>query len=154
DTSEYSGTWKFVTGPPPAAPLLVSPPDSAQNLPSTVELRWRSVPTAYYYHLEVSGYPQFYYPTVYDTADTVINLQGLAPNIRIYWRVRAANTVGDGTFSGVWSFGTITPPQAQPSPESPDAGGTDLPTTVSFRWSSSLRATSYDFQLSNRNDFN
>jgi hypothetical protein len=153
DTSIYSDTWRFVTGPIPSPPALASPPDSSENIPASVQLRWHSVQTAISYRLETSGYPGFYYPTVYDTADTVINLEGLAPNIRIYWHVRATNIAGPGAFSDTWSFGSITPPQVEPRLEFPLAEATHLPTSVTFLWERSERATSYDFQLTDRNQF-
>jgi hypothetical protein len=150
DTSVYSGSWSFVTGPTAAAPALVSPPDGAQNLPLTVTLNWRSVPDAIMYHVDVSGSSGFLYFTEYDTPDTAFTLTGLQANISLYWRASATNIAGTGSSSAPRSFGTITPPQIAPALVAPSPQTANLPTSVAFRWRRSNGATMYDFELTDK----
>ncbi len=153
DTSAYSGVWHFITGPLPPAPVLLAPPDSAVDQPAQVLLRWSAVPRAISYNIETSGYPGFYWVTSYETADTILRLGGLQPNIHVYWHVRATNLAGTGSFSEVRSFATITPPQIPPNLEAPQSGARDLPVAVPFVWQHTSDATSFDFQLTDKGQF-
>ena len=52
--SAWSGAWTFTTAAPPATPTLLSPADSAANLPVSVTCKWDSVQNADMYHIQVA----------------------------------------------------------------------------------------------------
>jgi fibronectin type III domain protein/WD40 domain-containing protein len=155
DTSSYSHPWRFVTGPPPAAPVLLSPPDSASNQPTSIRLAWHPVPNAVGYTVVVSYVPDFSppWPRYYAASDTVFSVSGLLTNSIYYWRVSASNIAGTGEYSVARSFGTITPPQLPPLLTGPEIASADLPTSVTLGWSAAPQATSYDLQISTEDQF-
>lgn len=98
-----------------AAPTLISPMNTAQNVAQSVTLTWNLTPGAATYTVQLAQ----------DNAFTtgVINLPGLAvptatltlsPNTQYYWWVRSADSAGFSDWSAAWSFITINPPQNQP----------------------------------------
>ncbi len=71
---------------------LISPVDTTETVQfNHIELKWRSVPQAQYYAVEISKSPsfssKFFYDTVTDTSVTVT--KGIPNNWNLYWRVRA-----------------------------------------------------------------
>ena len=108
----WAAAWTFTTiVAAPGAPALASPADSAQGQPLSLALSWNSVSNAVSYHLTVS--------TISDFSTTVISLRGLTAgtsqtvsglvnNATYYWRVGAKDIGGVSTWSGVWSFGTLS----------------------------------------------
>ena len=108
-TSQYSAVWNFTTlVAPPAAPSLLSPVDNAINISLTPTLTWNPLSEATYYELQVSAFSNF--PDyVYD--DTTSGLSRTIGPLNLgtsyYWRVRARNGGGFGSFSSARAFKTI-----------------------------------------------
>ncbi len=93
----------------PASPVLVFPGNNSTNQPTLMTFRWRRVPSAITYHLQIATDSSFStgvknYPTVPDTSRFVDSLRNSVP---YYWRVRASNIAGTGDWSNRWSFTTI-----------------------------------------------
>ncbi|MEM4284474.1 MAG: hypothetical protein QXS96_08320, partial [Candidatus Caldarchaeum sp.] len=99
----------------PGAPSLVSPPNGATNVSVTPTLDWGDVTGATAYDVQVCA----------DAAcTTVVRSQtGLAasqwtvtpalnPGTTYYWRARAVNACGAGSWTATWSFTTVAPPSA------------------------------------------
>ncbi len=91
-------------------PSLVYPPNNSSNIPLTPALTWLSNPPALHYHVQVSKLSNF--SAIEDSA-TVITTQRTIPNGKLttgttyFWRVNATNEFGTGSWSSVWSFGTV-----------------------------------------------
>jgi endo-1,4-beta-xylanase len=92
----------FITIPVP--PTLVSPV-SVNGTPRDPELVWQSSALATSYHVQLADNRGFS-PLAVDTtlADTTLKLSPLAPNIRYYWRVSAANSIGVSDYSTLANF--------------------------------------------------
>lgn len=74
---------------------LISPLDTTQPVQyNHIEFKWKAVPNARYYTVEIANDPKFntpfFHQTVIDTTSLVIT-KGAPNNWTIYWRVRAAN---------------------------------------------------------------
>ncbi len=106
---------------PPDAPVLISPPDSATNQLTSLRMTWHSALTATGYDLQVStdslfGSVAYEDSTLTDTSTVAGPFVNFTKH---FWRVRAKNVLGWGSWSGVWRFTT---------------GFTVTSTTVTARW--------------------
>jgi hypothetical protein len=149
-TSAYSSVRNFTTAnPPPAAPVLSSPSNSATGVSTSPTLSWNSSSGASTYNVQVSLVSDFSTQVVNQTgiAATSLNISGLSGNTVYYWHVSATNSGGTGDFSSTFSFTTIGTPPLPPTLASPDSGATDIPTSTTLTWNSSLSATSYGLQV-------
>ena len=97
----------------PPAVTLISPPNGAINTPLKPLLDWQAAVDAIDYTVEVdddSGFGSIdYSATVIDTEHKV-NVY-LDPETLYYWRVRADNACGTGSYSTVFSFTTKEVPK-------------------------------------------
>ena len=73
--------------------------------------------------------------------------QKLSENRTYYWKVRAKNGCGWGSWSSVWRFKTKCSKPDAPSLSSPSNGATDVSTSPTLDWSSVSGASSYDVQV-------
>ena len=139
----------------PQAPLLVSPPDGATDIPEEVTLSWESVDLAHTYDVQVSTESDFS-TTVTDESgvtETSLDVTGLDLNITHYWRVRAVSEGSTpGEWSDVWHFETVGIPPA-PALSSPADGADDQPTSVTFAWEDAPGAETYQLQVATVSDF-
>jgi subtilisin-like proprotein convertase family protein len=91
----------------PTAPTLVSPPNGASGVGTSVTLSWNASASATGYTVEVATDAAFtniiHTNTVAGTSDSV---GGLAILTTYYWRVRATNPCGTGVNSAVFTFTT------------------------------------------------
>jgi WD40 repeat protein len=110
-SSPWSLVWSFTTGTGgPPAPALTFPEDKAKNVSTTVALTWQGVSGATYYKVQVARTPTF--SSVFRTSnptDPTYSPDGLNESTTYYWRVSAFNSIGQGPWSPVWSFTTLTP---------------------------------------------
>jgi hypothetical protein len=92
----------------PSAPVLVSPVNSAVIDSASVLFMWQqSQPLVSKYWLELDTSSQFSNPYVNsDLTDTTYLYSGLLPDKNYYWRVRALNPGGWGSFSSAGTFTT------------------------------------------------
>ncbi len=155
--SPFSATWKFTTGKAaPATPVLESPANNSEFLPTTVTLKWKATLNALSYNLEVSDNENFVNP-IYDETGInqlsfeVTNLKNLT---RYYWRVQAVGETGSSAWTNPWNFQTITKvPQSKPNLVSPKDGLEGIPTVVKLVWDPVLSATSYELQVATNSSF-
>ena len=101
----------FVFQEIPAPPVLLSPPNGATEVPTSVTVSWSPSLGAESYALQVSDTSDF--STLLVNQDgvntTSLNVSGLSIGSTYYWRVSATNPVGTSPWSEVWSFTTFLP---------------------------------------------
>ncbi|TPE42501.1 LamG-like jellyroll fold domain-containing protein [Pontibacter mangrovi] len=112
------------TGMPsvPAAPTLASPANQATNLALSPTLSWNAVSGADSYQVQVSTSSGFS-STVLNKSNltgTSVTASNLAESTTYYWRARATNGAGTGSWSSVWSFTTGSSNTETPPPTSGD----------------------------------
>ena len=110
DTSHWSPAWSFTTlyqiSP---APQLLSPANSAQNVPlSGTSLQWSNVATATFYEYQLDDVPNFSSPVNGTETVTSASFGNLSPSTTYYWKVRAGNNSGFSAWSETRSFTTET----------------------------------------------
>jgi hypothetical protein len=156
----WSPVWSFTTvapGAPTLAPDLLIPSDNTANVPLNQALHWSTVGGISSYRVQLSTSADFTTKVVDTTAlgVTSLPLNGLAENTKFYWRVRAVNGAGDGPWSPVWSFTTLTVLKVPNAPTLREPGNTmgGVSNTPTLRWDSVPGATAYHLQLSLRADF-
>jgi hypothetical protein len=108
-TSAYSPIRGFTTIiAAPAAPIQTSPVDNAINTSLNPTLSWNPIAEATYYELQVSAFsnfPDYVYDDTTSGLSRTIGPLNLGTNY--YWRVRARNAGGFGSFSSARIFKTI-----------------------------------------------
>jgi hypothetical protein len=113
--------------PAPGTPALLSPENSASDVPTATTLHWGRSAAASSYHVQVALNAGFTSPVVDDSTltDTLKTVSGLASEAVHYWRVGARNAAGAGAFSAPWSFTTRPGSPALVSPADGTTGQTD-----------------------------
>ena len=157
--SNYSSAWSFINGTAaiPQAPTLVTPANGATVNGTTVNFAWSVSSGATSYWIQISTNSSFTNLILDQNLGnyTGDNNSGM-PNdgSTLYWRIKAGNSAGWGSYSSAWSFinGTAAIPQA-PTLVTPANGATVNGTTVNFAWSVSSGATSYWIQISTNSSF-
>ena len=117
-TSDWSAVWRFnVIFGAPAAPNLIFPANGSTNDSTLPLFDWSDVPTAEFYRIQVSKFPNFSLFVLDSTDLTVSQLQCplfvLTTGTQYYWRVNASNTHGlsTGPWSSTWNFTTVAGPE-------------------------------------------
>lgn len=124
----FNSWWKFTTLNVPLSVERVYPLHNAINIPLNISFLWRK---GFDYSLlnssnqsklnsdELRTVSNYWFELVRDTVsmtglirdttltDTLKSVTGLSKNTTYYWRVRAKNEVGWGSFNNWWSFGTV-----------------------------------------------
>jgi hypothetical protein len=135
DYAQYGVT---VTCPTPGTPSLVSPGNGESGVSTTPILDWSDVSGATSYDVQVcsdSGCT-----SVVRSANDVGSSQWtvvpeLSTGTQYWWRARAKNSCGPGSWSSIWSFTTQgnTPPN-MPSNPSPSNHAAGIPINADFSW--------------------
>lgn len=152
-TGPWSAVFNFstiITIPP--APLLISPPNGANNVSLVPILDWREDVSAIKYHLMVAR-DSLFSLTVIDTDTITQDLYRVPPGIlavftRYYWKVRTTNSLGTGPFSVTWNFRTQLSAPPPPVLRSPLNGAVNVPLTPLCDWDSLELAETYRIQIS------
>jgi len=105
--SEPSDSWSFLSAPAP--PELIFPEHTSKDIPIDTELKWGFMPCCSAYHVQISKSLSFGSRIVADTilSATSLELKGLEPGKRHYWRVASVDGWGEGDFSGTFNFTTV-----------------------------------------------
>jgi hypothetical protein len=143
----WSATWTVTVRSAPGAPSLAVPIDGSSTCDTAPTFDWSDVSGAVSYHIQVDDSAGFGSPAV-DT--TTLNSDytpdsALAPGI-YHWRVRAANTCGDGAWSATWAVTVLAPPDS-PGLLAPDDGSTTDDSKPFFDWSDVSGETAYQIQV-------
>lgn len=92
----------------PSTPILISPTNGAVNQPLFTTVQWSPVQGATHYDLHISGDPVFFTTISRDSMITASvtsrRIGEIFPGTTIYWRVRAKNASGFGSWSEGWNF--------------------------------------------------
>lgn len=109
--SEWSDTWSFTTlTAVPDRPALLFPPNDTTGIALQTTFAWAGVNGAEAYRVQIAEESSFF-NTVRDEpglTDTSFDVALPGYGSIYYWRVRANNTAGGGSWSEVWSFTTQT----------------------------------------------
>ena len=138
----------------PAAPVLTSPANGANNQSLSLSLNWSSSAGSTSYEAEVSLSSSFG-TTLFDqssTTSTTAAVSGLSNNVTYYWRANALN-IGGMTWSNTWSFTTIIAAPGLIVLSSPTNNAGNLPTALSCSWSTVSSAASYALRVSTVSSF-
>ena len=144
-TGPWSEVWNFTTSM--LAPSLRSPADNSGGRHSVDTLTWGSITGATKYHLQLSTKSDMSLPLLdrNDVVTTDLQVSGLLPFTRYYWRVAGDGDAGMGPWSDVWSFTTSL---AAPTLLTPSNGATEVPYSGVLLWDTLHGAESYHLQLS------
>ena len=154
----FSAVWNFTTTPPlPSIPVLLSPPASATDQPLQVQCVWGKVSGATSYHMQFGTAPSFASGVLVNDstlADTTRLSPSLNYNTAYYWRARAKNAAGYGSWSAARSLTTIAGVPDSPFLVSPVNGSTGQPTSnLLLRWRKVSDALSYHLQMATDSTF-
>ena len=131
---------------------LVSPNNGANNLQTTVTLKWNKIDGASKYNLQVSKNEAFtdlvYNNEIIDTTKQLT----LNYDTQYFWRVRYTNSDGTSPFSGKYSF-TTKHSFNQIVLVSPGNNATNLQPTVTLKWNKVGEADKYNLQVAKDNAF-
>jgi hypothetical protein len=111
---------------------LTSPANDAVEVDLNTTLNWNADTNASNYDVQVatdSGFINLI--TSENTTINELSLSELDANTTYYWKVKAKNTCGEGSFSNVFKFETLTPTYCV-SDFTDEAGGTEYITNVTF----------------------
>jgi hypothetical protein len=150
----WTDPWSFTTISAIAnAPVLVSPSDSAIDVPIPATLTWQLVGGAQSYSVEVSLNPLFEDSQRWDgiiVAELIVG--GISDTTTYFWRVTAAAANSEPVTSPIWQFRTELRLPAILDWGDED-GASPLDSTMILRWSAITRATRYDLQISTDSTF-
>ncbi|MBI1937420.1 MAG: hypothetical protein HYS25_04785 [Ignavibacteriales bacterium] len=161
---QYSDAWQFTTGLPGGSngnpgPTLISPVNTATDVPTNNTFTWNSVEGATY-RIQIAtsdyfGSPQVDVSGLTSSSYTANGLYILTP---YYWRVNAATSSGTSDWSTTWNFTSGTSSQSQ-TPEAPvlalpSNGAANILLNPTLTWNTSQSAVSYGLQVSTDNQFN
>ena len=139
-------------------PLLQNPANQASDVSTSPVLTWKSSQGADSYSVHVSESTNFS-SLIFDQQSitgTSVSVPNLNNATTYYWRVRAANTVGNSNWSSVWSFTVVPQPAsvvAIPVLQSPANSATNVSTSATMSWLASAGAETYRVQLSSDSGF-
>lgn len=139
---------------PPAQVTLVSPLNGATGVTSPSILQWNKPSGATGYQVDVSTSNTFasFFVTDSTLTDSVRSVGGMSLNTVYYWRVRAKNGAGWGTFSTTRSFTSLNVPAAAVL-MIPADGAANQPSPSLHRWNGVPSATGYQIEVATSNTF-
>jgi hypothetical protein len=138
--SDRSEVWWFdiLSSSAPAAPYLISPPDSFISSAPYLSFDWSDVTDADNYAVEIASDEQFNDVVEEDSTLTVSEYQNVdsLPDAEYYWRVRAGNANGWSPYSEVRMFIVDAEPNIEYIPgdvnHSGEVNGLDVVYLVNF----------------------
>lgn len=155
--SVWSPVYKFTTGQKgPTTPMLISPTNKVEQLPTTVTVKWTSAERAETYNLQVAKNYQFIDPIYNETGitDTTFELTNLDHLRTYYWRVSAESEYGTSAWSTIWSFQTMREaPEDKPTLNQPYDKMEGVMPNLTFSWDHVARASAYELQVSEDYNF-
>ncbi len=138
----------------PVTPTLVSPANAATGVAAPVALDWADVATATNYQVQVDNNSDFSSVTLdQQVAVSTYAASGLAEGTVYYWRVRAQNACGWGSWSATRSFTTACTLPVAPTLATPADGATNLVQPIVLDWNDVATATNYQVQVDNNSNF-
>lgn len=156
----YSSVSSFKTGSlneVPQKPILLFPKNEALGVGISPEVTWSNVPNSKSYRLQVSTLSSFSSLVIdqNNLSETKHKLSNLKENTTYFWRVRASNDSGNGTYSQTGSFTTVSfdiVPQVTILTR-PGNNALINPVSIKLEWEPNSTAEFYTLQLSTSSDF-
>ena len=138
----------------PKTPVLIFPPDKAENQPCQMIFQWQSTNGASSYTLQVSTNNSFKNLIVNQSGitDTTYKTIGLKASSAYYWRLNAASSLGTSKWSNSRSF-TIGAAPARPVLIFPAADAKEQMTLLALNWNIVPGALSYAVQVAEDTSF-
>ncbi len=138
----------------PGVPTLVTPANGATNLSQPVPLDWSDISGATSYEVQVDNNSDFSSVLAdYIVTTSSAAASGLSGGVTLYWRARAYNGCGWGSWSSTRTFTSICTLPGVPSFVSPASGASNISVPVLLDWSDVAGVTSYQVQVDNNSDF-
>ena len=139
----------------PATPTLATPANGATGLTQPVVLDWNDVATATNYQVQVDNNSDFSSVALdQQTTVSTISASSLTSGTTFYWRVRAQNSCGWGTWTASRNFAvaacTLPVTAALTLPAN---GATGLNQPIALDWNDVATVTGYQVQADNNSDF-
>ncbi len=153
DSSAFTGFWNFRTGisaPPP--PTLIYPANGDTGISVTPLFQWSNVTNATSYHIQLALDPGFGTPVidipVWPTNSYQVPTGNpLAHGTLYYWHVSASNSGGSSNYSTTFHFGTVASAPPPPTLTYPGNGASNIPPTLTMKWTNVFAATGYHIQI-------
>ncbi|WP_113923020.1 LamG-like jellyroll fold domain-containing protein [Cognataquiflexum aquatile] len=141
----------------PGATILLQPSSNESEVSLSPIFSWAKVPNSQSYQIQVSSVSDFSALVVNQSelSETSFIGSNLAENKTYYWRVRARNANGSGSYSNVGVFKTASYSNV-PSvviPIRPTNGVIVNPVNIKLEWNPEAGAQSYRVQISTNNAF-
>jgi hypothetical protein len=138
---------------PPGEVSLKSPDDESEDMKAPVKFIWNKTARAKNYEFQIAEADDFAKITETKTiTDSFYTVKTLKNNATYYWRVRAKNDGGNGSWSQTWSIKTLqTIPVDQPVLITPENDKTGVEVPVKFEWNIVDKATKYQIQVFEKN---
>ncbi|MCL6260784.1 T9SS type A sorting domain-containing protein [Aquiflexum sp. TKW24L] len=156
----YSVSRSFQTNSLNAVPgrtVLLQPSDNQSEVSLSPIFSWAKVPNTQSYQIQVSSLSDFSALVVNQSElpETSFISPKLAENKTYYWRVRARNANGSGSYSSVGSFKTVSYSSVPEVvvPIRPTNGVNINPVNIKLEWNPISSAESYRVQISTNNAF-
>ncbi|MGE5429534.1 MAG: S8 family serine peptidase [Syntrophomonadaceae bacterium] len=147
---EY-GSKKYL--PIPEKPVLDYPKDQTA-IAKDVTFKWKQVPGALTYNIQVSSTNTFETRASDSTLTDTVKVMSLSFGSKYYWRVQAMNTTAAGQWSDVWSFSTfIAAPASNPVLSKPLNNAVNQPLSLTLCWRKLKTSEKYHLQVSTKYDF-
>ncbi|MBK7090630.1 MAG: hypothetical protein IPH59_02735 [bacterium] len=138
----------------PGTPTLATPANGATNLTQPITLDWDDVVTSTSYQIQIDNNSDFSSVTLdQSVAASAYAVTGLADGATFYWRVRAQNSCGYGSWSASRFFSTACNLPVAPNYVSPANGATGLAQPVALDWSDIAGAIAYQVQVDDNSSF-
>lgn len=152
-TSDNSSRQQFTTELGPPDQLV--PLHNAVSQSVTPVVRWKPVTTAILYHLQLAKDAGFSQLVFNDSTLMLTSWQfsGLQNTTTYYWRVKALSAANQSPFSSSWNFSTIAVQPETPALLYPQSGVTNIPPTVTLKWTNVSGATNFRLQISTDTPF-
>jgi hypothetical protein len=154
--SNWTDPWGFTTIiTTPATPGLVAPSDNAVDQPVSLSLTWNKATGAATYYVQVASDTGFATIISNDSTltDTTKAVSGLSNSTTYYWKVKAKNASGYGSWCGYRKFTTIIAAPPVPALTSPATGATNVDVSPQLAWTAVTGAAEYHIQVSTATDF-
>jgi hypothetical protein len=137
---------------PPYAPLLFSPPNNSQNQSITPLLDWDTVSYTQSFRVQASTdslFSSVVLDSVIPVSQITVPSGRLTNDIKYFWRVKSSNILGEGPWSLIWNFRTITaPPLQAPNLISPPNNSNGQSVTPLLDWDSVANSSAFHVQVS------
>jgi|GEM_PF-5432014 hypothetical protein len=148
--SPWSSIFSFTSElTPPSIVTLLAPLNNSISYVTNPVLQWSSVLNSDTYELQISTNNLFSI-IVYASSgitDSQKQVSGLLNNTQYYWRVRAVNTAGPGSWSYASKFTVNVPLPATPVSIYPDDNKLNVPTSSTFSWFNVQYSDSFNIQI-------